>query len=168
MTKTKPKKKPTKTTRGKASVRRCRDTKKGQFIARYRETGNIAGSAKDIEVDRGTIYDWEEKDPDFALAMKVALDEYVSKLETEADRRAVDGFDEPVYQNGHLVGHKRRFSDVLLMFRLNGLAPEKYKRISRTETTGKDGGPVVSVSVSASDLTDDQLAAIAAGKVDDK
>ena len=42
----------------------------------------------------------------------------VERLETEAQRRAVEGWDEPVFHEGREVGKKRRYSDTLLIFTL--------------------------------------------------
>lgn len=51
----------------------------------------------------------------------------IEMLEQTALSRAIEGWDEPVYQGGQLIGVKRKFSDVLLMFMLKGLKPEVYK-----------------------------------------
>src|SRR5262249_4954507 len=45
----------------------------------------------------------------------------------EMRRRALVGWDEPVYQGGKLVGHIRKFSDTLLIFALKAERPEKYR-----------------------------------------
>ena len=47
-------------------------------------------------------------------------------IEAEARRRAVDGVDEPVYYQGKEVGTVRRYSDVLLIFLLKGLRPQRF------------------------------------------
>ena len=49
-------------------------------------------------------------------------------LEAEAHRRAVEGVEEPVgWYKGQAGGTVRRYSDVLLMFLLKGVLPERYK-----------------------------------------
>lgn len=90
---------------------------------------------------KSTMYAERKTNADFAIAVAEALDHGADVWEAEAKRRAVDGFDRPIYQGGKLVGHERQFSDTLLMFLLNGAKPERYKR--RNEISGANGGPVI-------------------------
>jgi hypothetical protein len=72
-----------------------------------------------------------------------AVEVGTQRLEDEAIRRATEGWEEPVYQRGELVGHVRRYSDALLMFLLRGRRPEVYgERRQRVEVTGAGGGPI--------------------------
>ena len=48
-------------------------------------------------------------------------------LEAEAWRRAHDGIEEPILYKGQVVTHVRKYSDLLLMFLLKGLRPEKFR-----------------------------------------
>jgi len=159
--------------RPSSPTRRKRPQKRDRFLAEYRRTGNIKASAQFANVDRSTVYDWQNTDEAFSAALHVALDEYVDTLETEADRRAVEGVDEPVFYQGAKCGNVRRYSDTLLMFRLNGLRPEKYKRVERHELTGKNGGPIKTVpTFDLSKLSGKQLEAldvilVAAGETPD-
>jgi hypothetical protein len=150
-----------KTTPAKATsaTRKKRATAQERFLASYRKTGNIAASAQTARCNRKTVYRWRQ-DEAFAEAMDEAADDYVDTLEKEADRRGVEGVDEPVFYKGHRVAKVRKYSDTLLMFRLNGLRPEKYKRIERHEHTGKDGEPIATkTEVNLKDLSDDELRA---------
>jgi hypothetical protein len=101
-------------------------------------------------------------DPEFVEADAVARAEFSESLEEEARRRAVEGYDDPVYQQGRLVGHKRKHSDLLLITLLNGNMPEKYQRqSSRLEITGPDGGPIqVRHGLAVASLSDAELAVI--------
>lgn len=76
---------------------------------------------------RSTVYEWREQDPEFAKAWDEAVDAAVEAMEAEADRRALEGVDEPVFHNGEEVGSRKRYSDTLLIFRLKALRPEKYR-----------------------------------------
>ncbi len=67
---------------------------------------------------------YRNTDAEFARQELEAYEDYKNKLEEAADRRAVDGFLEPVYQQGDLVGHKRKYSDTLMLARLKRLDPE--------------------------------------------
>jgi hypothetical protein len=57
-------------------------------------------------------------------------------LEDEANRRAREGVERPVYQGGKFVGAIREFSDTLLIFLLKGLKPEKFRENSHIEHSG--------------------------------
>jgi len=63
----------------------------------------------------------------FAAAFREADLKATEVLEREAWRRANEGFAEPVYQHGKLVGTVQRYSDNLLMFLLRARAPERYR-----------------------------------------
>ena len=115
--------------------------KKRLFLTAFAETGNVSRSAAVAGVDRSTPARWRESDTRFAAQYAEAEVAAVELLEAEARRRAVEGVDKPVYQGGQLVGVVREYSDTLLMFLLNGAAPEKYRRYNH-QVTGKDGGPV--------------------------
>jgi hypothetical protein len=52
-----------------------------------------------------------------------AIAEYVEKMESEADRRAIEGTNKPVFYQGEQCGVIREYSDSLLMFRLKRLDP---------------------------------------------
>jgi hypothetical protein len=118
-----------------------------RFLALLAETGYVDQASKAAGFPRRqTVYEWREADPDFAQAWDDALEAYTQALEAEADRRGMRGVPEPVYWRGEQVGTVQKYSDVLLMFRLNGMRPEKYRQ--RHEHTGKDGQPInVSVKV---------------------
>jgi hypothetical protein len=90
------------------------------------------------------FYDLRERDEAFASAWDESVELGTKRLEDEAIRRAAEGWEEPVYQKGELVGHVRRYSDQLLMFLLRGRRPGVYRDNvgGRLEVTGADGGPI--------------------------
>ena len=98
-----------------------------RFLKAYAVCGTVSTAAKAAGVTRNTIYVWAEHDESFALAMRQAELEATEVLETEAWRRARDGYSEPVYQQGKLVGTVQRYSDALLVFLLKARAPERYR-----------------------------------------
>lgn len=69
-------------------------------------------------------------DPEYARrhidAERIREEWWQRKREEEADRRAVDGWDEPVYQGGMKVGTIKRFSDTLLCRQMSAGNPAKY------------------------------------------
>ncbi len=110
--------------------------RKRAFLSEYSLTGSITWSADKAEIARRTHYDWLDADPDYVQAFADAQERYCEKLESEADRRAVDGTEKPVFYQGVVAGYVREYSDTLLMFRLKALAPDKYKDRSQQENTG--------------------------------
>jgi transposase-like protein len=78
------------------------------FIEALSETGNVTHACDQAGLRRRTIYEWRDDDPAFADAWEQALEIGTHALEDEARRRAMGG------------------SDVLLIFMLKSLRPEKY------------------------------------------
>ena len=97
-----------------------------RFLAIYAQCGNLSTAAKAVGVNRSAVYKWQEHVPGFPEAMRAADLQATEVLEKEAWRRAREGFAEPVYQHGKLVGTVQRYSDALLIFLLKGRAPERY------------------------------------------
>lgn len=114
---------------------------KAKFLRVYPECGTVELAAKEVPVAPKTVYAWMKSDTDFATRVNdikpVAKNTYLGALEQEAHRRAVEGVEEPVFFQGRLVAHVRKYSDTLLIVLLKANAPEKYRE--RTEITGKDG-----------------------------
>jgi hypothetical protein len=117
------------------------DPKKRKWLATFAMTGNVRLSCKAVGICESTAYNWR-KDPDtpFAAALEVARRMACDRIEAEIFRRGHDGVEQPVYQNGRLVGTTREYSDTLLIFFAKGLMPERYRE--RHEVTGPGGGPV--------------------------
>lgn len=103
-----------------------------KFIAAYAVCGTVTQAAEAADVIRQKHYRWL-KNPVYAKAFADCYEEACESLEREARRRAIDGWDEPVYQGGELVGTKRRFSDALLIFLMKGAMPDKYRDNIRVE-----------------------------------
>ena len=110
----------------RAQVNR-RQRRKKLFLEDFALGGIVGRAATAAGVERTTVYLWLEHDETFAQAFRQAELRSVEVLEEEARRRAVDGVEKPVYQNGKLVGHVREYSDTLLIFTLKARAPDKYR-----------------------------------------
>ena len=89
------------------------------------ETGDSRGS-----LDRSTVYHWRKKDLQFARDFDTAAEAFADSLETMALSRLQ-----------HPEGN--RGGDVLLMFMLNALRPEKY-RPSNSASAGADAREALS------------------------
>jgi hypothetical protein len=91
----------------------------------------------------------------YAEAFEEAYRLGVESLEDWACERAMDGWDEPVYQGGILVGYKRKHSERTMLRMLETKLPETWGK-RKIEHTGHVGMGVAS-------LTDEQLERIARG-----
>ena len=109
--------------------------------------GFVNQSAKKIGVSRVAVYKLAKRDPEFKAAWEEALEEHVELLEAEADSRAVEGVDRPVTYQGKITAHYKEYSDVLLMFRLKALAPEKYRDNSKVDVHVQTADAVVVVEI---------------------
>jgi hypothetical protein len=79
------------------------------FLAALGQTGSVTEAAAAAKIGRITAYDTRRGDPLFAAAWDQALDVAADTLEDEARKRAFAG------------------SDVLLMFLLKGIRPQKWR-----------------------------------------
>ena len=93
--------------RGGRTIRTPR--KRAIFLAALAEHGNIHTAVEMAAIGRTSVYEWRDDDPTFARDWDMALETYTDTLEAVADRRAKAG------------------SDVLLIFRLKALRPDKYR-----------------------------------------
>src|SRR5690606_38686732 len=120
-----------------------------EFLELLATNGNVTVSAEAFNLERARLYEIRKTDKTFADASDAAMQQAADHLEAEARRRAVDGWDEPVYWQGEQVGVVRKFSDTLLIFLMKGANPEKYRdRVDHT-TKGKEipGPGVVAINV---------------------
>jgi hypothetical protein len=119
------------------------------FLAAFAENGNITMACRAAKVARATHYNWlNERDADGRMSARAALYrelfEEAAKtsldiLVEEARRRAVEGWEEPVFYKGDECGTVRKFDSTLLMFLIKQRDPsyrEKY------EVTGAGGKPL--------------------------
>lgn len=94
------------------------------FLAQFRDTGNVRASCEAAGVTRQAAYHRRDTDAAFAAAWADAAEDACERLEMIAQRRAESQ------------------SDVLMIFLLKGLKPEKYRENVRQEISGPEGGPV--------------------------
>jgi len=107
-----------------------RHIKKRAFISAFARCGYVNQAAKVANIHRDTHYAWLVSDPEYAEAFEGAKQEYIGLLEAECDRRAVTGVDEPLVHQGQFtkdengkVLTRKKYSDILLMFRIKKLDP---------------------------------------------
>lgn len=132
---------------------------KALFLAALAEVPVVVHACKAAGVNRATAWRAREADPEFAKAWDEALEEGIDRAEQEAFRRAVVGYEKPVWYKGELVGTETVHSDALLALILKGRRKKVYAE--RTELTGADGGPVAQVDETAKAARVAQLLALA-------
>lgn len=125
------------------------------MLAAYAECGIVSAACKAAEVGRTAHYEWLKSDQDYAAAFAEAHTTAVESMEREARRRAMEGWEEPVFYKGDECGYVRKFSDTLLIFMLKGANPETYRERFEQHFTGKVE-QVVSGSVSIRALLEEQ------------
>ncbi len=122
---------------------------KRRFFEVIAETGNVSEALRAVGRSRRQAYRLRATDADFAARWDEAVDTAVDALEAEARRRALDGYDEPVFYRGRVCGQVRRYSDRLMELLLRGQRPERYRARADPEaasdptliiTTGIDRG----------------------------
>lgn len=110
---------------------------KALFLAALAEVPVVVHACKAAGVNRVTAWRAREADPEFAKAWDEALEEGIDRAEQEAFRRAVVGYEKPVWYKGELVGTETVHSDALLALILKGRRKAVYAE--RKELTGADG-----------------------------
>jgi hypothetical protein len=96
------------------------------FLSAFEVTGCVKWSARVAEIARKTHYCWLESDPKYAVAFKEARVVAADFLESKLVERATVGWLEPVYYQGKVCGHVRRFDSSAAKFLLRAWMPEKY------------------------------------------
>lgn len=110
------------------------------FCRAYAQRGIIREGTTAAGVSRKTYQRWRKEDEGFNEACMEAKRMAVDVLESEAHRRAVDGFQRPVIYQGEVTETYTDYSDSLLSMLMRGNKPEKYKE--RTEHSGSVGRPM--------------------------
>lgn len=110
---------------------------KKALLAAFAQSGNLSASCLRCGVGRQTHYDWIRDDPEYVEAFAVARKQASEFLEDVATSRATDGWEEPVWYEGHQCGTVRKFSDTLLIFLMKGNNPEKFRERFDVKHDGK-------------------------------
>ena len=127
------------------------------FLAVYGKMGVVKRACEVAQVARSSHYEWMEKNPAYRRAFEEAQEDAADTLEAEVYRRAVKGVRKPIgWYKGVAGGFVREYSDLLLMFRLKALRPEKYRE--RVDLRGS------LAHIDLTQLPDHLLARIAAGE----
>lgn len=150
----------------KTTAQRKRDARQLRFLDAYAITGVIGEACEASGVPRPTFKQWRQNDEAFAEAVLEAEQEAIDRLRSEAKRRALDGWEEPVIHQGRQM-YKRhpltnellldddfepipltinKKSDRILEKMLEAKAPE-YSRKGSLELTGPGGSSLMPTKV---------------------
>lgn len=124
------------------------------FLAEFRLTGMKLASCEAAEVTLPTVAKARELDPEFEEDFQNAITAYKESLEVEAHRRAVEGWDEPVFSPkfGEAIGSVRKYDSRLLETLLRANIPEKFG--DRVQHDHKVSGGVLVVPAAPVSLED--------------
>jgi hypothetical protein len=114
--------------------------KKRGYLLALALTGVQLRACATSGVARTTVWVWRQQDPLFAELEAEAKQLGAETLVAEAYRRAVEGFDKPVYYEGRRVDLLKEYSDTLLIFLLKGALPDIYRE--RYEVSGDRTRPL--------------------------
>jgi hypothetical protein len=107
---------------------------------KQREIGDIrALRTAGVAGTRGQLRSFLDSDEEFREQIAEARGRGAETIRDEIRRRAIEGVDEPVFHQGDVVGHVRKYSDRLLGMMAKAHLPEYRERV---EVTGADGAPV--------------------------
>jgi hypothetical protein len=106
------------------------------FVGALEASGNVTASARRAGVNRATAYNHRRSEPDFAAAWDEALEVATDALEAEARRRALEGWEEPIFCGGEECGRVRKYDSTLMIFLLKAHRPEKFRENTAVQHSG--------------------------------
>lgn len=110
------------------------------FLAEVSKGAMLSEACATARISKSTAYQARKKDPEFAARFEEAMEASADLLEREAKRRAVEGYDDPVFFNGEVVGYRKVYSDQLLALLLRGRRRTVFG--DKHEISGSGGGPL--------------------------
>jgi hypothetical protein len=115
--------------------KRLESAKQRAFLAAYATTGNVSKAAEIATVTRQAHYRWLEEE-EYVNAFGEAHDDACDALESEARRRAVEGFEEPASDRGQAEEFLKTVTDP----ELNKLTNIFEQRVSGHDTATLEFG----------------------------
>ena len=109
--------------------------KRARFLSLLSECGNVSRAARLAKLNRTALYDFYEKDPEFAGLWDKCAKLGAYALKDEARRRATEGILNPIFYKGQKCGVKREFSDTLLICLLKAAFPDEFAERKKAEVT---------------------------------
>lgn len=118
--------------------------KQRDFIEHLADTGSVRMTCERLQITPQSAYRLR-RSPEgagFAAAWDAAMHHSALGLLDDAMDRARHGWEEPVWRDGEIVGHRRRYSDTMAMFLLRKQIPDRFGDLHRDR-------PAPSISASA-------------------
>jgi len=104
--------------------------------------GNVSKALSGIPITRQMLKKYLKKDAEgkgkFNERYNDAMDMGLAELEDEATRRAKDGVTEDIFYKTKKIGVRRKYSDSLMKFILEGRKREVYGKESKLKLEGGD------------------------------
>lgn len=128
------------------------------FLVAFAQRPSITWAAKVTGIVRQTHYDWLRTDEEYQRAFDDAKQMAADAVVLSAWRQGVEGIDEPIYQGGELVGHRRKWEPGMTKMLIQAWRPGEFA--DRTETTHR-GSIGVRPEQDLSAYTEEELATLA-------
>lgn len=96
------------------------------YLEAFAKYGVVTHACEAIGISPSTVNRHMNSDPEFAKGVAEAKDIVRDRLRKVLVERAVEGWMEPVYQQGEHVGDIRRFDNKLAMWLAERMMPEDY------------------------------------------
>src|SRR5262245_22304189 len=103
------------------------NSKKRAFLVAYARTGRITAASRLSRMQWRSHYNWLRDDPDYERAFEEAKRMAADFAEDDVLKRAFEGEYKPIIYQGKIRGRYKEKSDMLAMFALKGLMPQKYR-----------------------------------------
>lgn len=97
-----------------------------KFFAELAESCNITKSAQACGLSRQHVHYMRRTDREFARRWEDAIEQATDALEYAARKRGKDGYQDPIYQGGKLVGHRTVYSDRMTEILLKAHRRDKF------------------------------------------
>jgi hypothetical protein len=109
--------------------------KRRAFLAAFASCGHVVAAAKEAGISWTSHYNWlkAEDSAAYTEAFNRAREIAGDIAEGEIYRRAFLGYDHPVIHQGAITTTYKDYSDMLAMFWLKGLKPERYRENQKIE-----------------------------------
>ena len=111
-------------------------SKQAAFLAAFAACGTVRRACEAAGISTALHYNWLDRDPDYRPQFEEATQKSIYAMEAEARQRAIEGLRQYKFTaKGESIPHpltgepyyEDKRSDVLLIFLLKGMAPEKYR-----------------------------------------
>lgn len=135
-----------------STPRRARSGWRGRFLAEFAISANVTAACRSVGVHRSAVYHAKHRSPKFAAAWADAEEQARDRIRSAIDRRAVDGWLEPVFGKDGQVGEIRRYSDPLLARLAAAHCPEYREKSSAPSSVTVNNTANITIQISAAEL----------------